>query len=583
MQPPPEDEPDISRLIEVTYSSTTDPAQFFELIAVWKRYMDSIEDVDRPGPHLTHFNKALDILGAMGRRRRAQSRDDEILGAFAAPAFLCDRSLTVRNMNTAAERLPAQRRATLFDAPSLQHGIKRLNALNQTDIVPILDGKGRMTDCAVISLRDSPETSDADRERGTCLIVLTRPADSKSQTWNRLTEGFGLSAAESSVLYALMSGQSPDEIAAARGVSMNTVRSQIRKLLDKTSATSLSDLIRQTIMICTQIETVSLATRLEGSATAEDEGGLQSLLTSDGRLLSFRDLGDPEGRPILFLHNMTGGTLLPRRIQRFARSQGWRLIAPSRPGFGASDSIALRDMALLDRTVRDCRELMDHLGVPSVLVLGLMSSAGIALNFARTYPQRTIAVLNVAHAGVCDAAMVADMPNPARTLAQTMFRSTAATRFLVRVGIGAIDMLGPQEMIRRLISQSPADLPLLDDNEMVQAMARLLHHASVQGGEAFSKDGFVALTDFRPMIRSLHPDIPLLALLGGDDTIYSPAHARRLLSELPDYPVEFVPAMGQYLFYRAHDLVFQRADALWSKGAARLTGASRATQISHQK
>lgn len=562
---------DFARLLEVTYSSTADPELFDDLLVVWEDYMTRTPDIDRSGPHLTHFNKALQIFSSMGRRRRQQGRDDDLLASFSTPAFLCNRDMTLRGMNGAARILLGNNQTGLLTQPDLARAVRALGPSRRTDIVPLTDADGRMTDCAVISLQSAPllethhDTSDQP-----CLIVLTKPGTTDNNAWAQLAARFDLSEAESQVLHGLLTGQNPASIAAARGVSVNTVRTQIRKLLEKTGTPSLADLVRQTLLICTQLETMALAGRMAGDRIDTSPEGERSILTSDGRLLTYRDLGDPDGRPLLFIHNMLGGTALPAVIQRTALRRGWRIIAPSRPGFGRSDAVALKNMDLVERSARDFVELLDHLHIPAALVLGLMSSAGLGLIFANRYPGRTAALLNVAHAGTYDDAMIADMPNPARTMARTFRRSSLATRFLVRVGIAAIDMPGPVAMMRRQIGQSPADSALADDDEMMTELGRLVQHAANQGGDAFTKDGFVALHDFRPFMRSLDPAIPALALLGQDDLVYQARHARRLLPDLPQYPVEYLPNAGQYLFYGQYEAVFDRAERLWAKRPDRL-------------
>lgn len=563
-EPKNDDKDAFSRLLEVTYSSTADPLLYDDLVSVWERYMERTPNIDSNGPHLTHFNRALGIFAAMGRQRKQDSREAEMLESFSTPAILCTRDMRILRCNTAAEQLMSGRREASFPgAEDLGQALAGLNNSRRADIVPLQNESGQLNDCAIVSLQSSSdEGDDTGTARDTCLVVLTRPGGQYSPAWQRLTEQFGLSLAESEVLHLLVSGVPTDDIATQRAVSMNTVRTQIRRLLEKTGAGSLSDLIRHTLMICAQMETVSLAVRLAGQQTQDGARDLQSILTSDGRLLSFREMGDPNGRPMLFLHNMMGGTALPAAIQRTARARGWRIIAPSRPGFGASDSVGLKDMALVDRTAKDLHELLDHLGVPAALVLGLMSSAGLALRFAYLYPGRTKAVLNISHAAVMDDQMIAAMTNPSRTMATTYRRSALALRFLVRVAVASVDVVGPEHMVRRMLSQCPADAKLLEDPQTVQALNNMLQHTTVQGGEAFSKDGFVSLHNFRDIITALPPELPTLCLLGGQDVIYVAEQALRILQGVQGYPVEVIPDAGQYLFYSHFKTVFDRADML---------------------
>lgn len=59
--------------------------------------------------------------------------------------------------------------------------------------------------------------------------------------WHQL---FGLTPAESAVAVALLGGQTADLVARERAVSLDTVRAQIRTVLQKTEAGNLRDLER---------------------------------------------------------------------------------------------------------------------------------------------------------------------------------------------------------------------------------------------------------------------------------------------------------------------------------------------------
>src|SRR6266508_482559 len=56
----------------------------------------------------------------------------------------------------------------------------------------------------------------------------------------------------------------------------------------------------------------------------------------DGRALAYAEYGDPTGRPVLFFHATPGYRRNPWTSDAELRSGGVRLIAPDRPGVGAS-------------------------------------------------------------------------------------------------------------------------------------------------------------------------------------------------------------------------------------------------------
>jgi DNA-binding CsgD family transcriptional regulator len=82
------------------------------------------------------------------------------------------------------------------------------------------------------------------------LVLITDPADTPVLAGQALQQLFALTAAEAGV--ALAAGHSAEAIAAEREVSLPTVRTQIRQMLEKTGARHLRDLGR----LLTEIPTV---------------------------------------------------------------------------------------------------------------------------------------------------------------------------------------------------------------------------------------------------------------------------------------------------------------------------------------
>lgn len=81
------------------------------------------------------------------------------------------------------------------------------------------------------------------RDGGGCAILIDGGAPSADRLRIWLSQHYGASRAEIEVAEALLKGRTPEEIGAARRVSMNTVRTQIRRLLDKTGARGIGRLL----------------------------------------------------------------------------------------------------------------------------------------------------------------------------------------------------------------------------------------------------------------------------------------------------------------------------------------------------
>jgi DNA-binding CsgD family transcriptional regulator len=76
------------------------------------------------------------------------------------------------------------------------------------------------------------------------VLIVVRMANAPLPAVSDLRGAFSLTGAEAAVTLALASGKTGAEVAAERGVSVTTVRSQVRTILEKAGAGSLRELTR---------------------------------------------------------------------------------------------------------------------------------------------------------------------------------------------------------------------------------------------------------------------------------------------------------------------------------------------------
>ena len=117
-----------------------------------------------------------------------------------------------------------------------------------------------------------------------------------------------------------------------------------------------------------------------------------TLELADGRRLAFDDVGDPDGRPVVYLHGCPDSRLTRHPDDSIAARAGVRLVAVDRPGYGSSDPPA--DWTL-DSVARDVAALVDHLRIERSALLGWSSGGPVALACAAAFPQ-TFDVVGVA-------------------------------------------------------------------------------------------------------------------------------------------------------------------------------------------
>lgn len=549
--------PDLSeqenKLLELTYSATADPSLFHELLERWEVYLQTLDERNLRGGDFDfekHFNLAFEVLTRIGRPAKQAMALEEMLRTINLPAVIVDQALNA---------IFATANMHLLDliGPDLtKAAIAKVQSGSRFELIPLFDAEGFLESVAIVT----KASDDGPGNIGRFVIALSSGGVDDT-ILSSVKDRFGLTDAEAEVLDLLLQGNSVSAISDHRHVSEATTRSQVRRLLEKTHTNNMTQMITKVMNLTAPINGLEVSKKLLGRTSGSDHQ-ISKIITAEGRVLAYRQFGDLNGRPILMWHNMMGGPYWLNALEKVCAQNGWRIIAPSRPGFGESDSVAAEGLKLVQQTGSDGRFLLDHLGVARALVFGVTSSAGLAAQFAVDHADRTRAVFTVGHAGLMDREMIAAMKNPARATALTYLRSPTALRYLIRVAVASIDILGPEKMMRRYFKGSAADLALLEDEGVMSAMCRGLNHAMAQGGEAFSRDCFVALTDWSETWARVN--CATTCILGAEDPVYPIGHAKRLTSNLPNIRLIVVPNAGQYVHYAGMDRFMSALEETWN-------------------
>ncbi|KAK6502906.1 hypothetical protein TWF481_007947 [Arthrobotrys musiformis] len=113
------------------------------------------------------------------------------------------------------------------------------------------------------------------------------------------------------------------------------------------------------------------------------EGILESLLLSNGRTLTYRTYGPPNGNPIFYLHGSPSSSLEAAALLPHLSSRNIRIIAPNRPGFGHSSHYKPRKIT---DHAHDILALADSLGIQTFKVMGLSGGGPYSLACTRVIP-----------------------------------------------------------------------------------------------------------------------------------------------------------------------------------------------------
>ena len=113
-----------------------------------------------------------------------------------------------------------------------------------------------------------------------------------------------------------------------------------------------------------------------------DQGKLK---VSDLHTIHYEQSGNPQGKPVIFLHGGPGGGITPMYRQYFD-PQKWRIIIFAQRGCGQSTPYAeLRENTTWD-LVSDIEKIRDHLGIDKWVVFGGSWGSTLALAYSQTHP-----------------------------------------------------------------------------------------------------------------------------------------------------------------------------------------------------
>jgi DNA-binding CsgD family transcriptional regulator len=186
-----------------------------------------------------------------------------------------------------------------------------------------------------------------------------------------LEEVFQLTTAEQGIVRSLVEGLDSKTIAADRGTSEGTVRSQIKSILSKMNARSQSEVIRLVLSLRDVSQPVSATPlSLPSPQVSFTAGWLESevwkpfktIILPDGRRMDYHDMGPAQGAPVLFSHMGYALVRWHKPMLKLAVQHGLRVIVPIRAGYGQSDNLSLK-ADVLQATRDDTRFLLNHLGI----------------------------------------------------------------------------------------------------------------------------------------------------------------------------------------------------------------------------
>ncbi len=517
--------------------------------------------------HLHRAEDVLDLVPPTSDDAETNEGDQHLQDLAGKATIVFDNSLHIIGLNNSARSLLSVRVGDHLDQlpildpdrRSLSNCVSRLFTSNKAEPATLRIRPSQSDRLVVFHLRKLT-TADG----STFVTSMTSDIHWPENYEDMLRRTFALSRAESEIVRHIVDCNSLNDIAKRRGRSIGTVRNQVKSILAKIGVSSQVELVR---MVMSVIDLTTLAektpetpTPIQLVQTRLPPTCQRSVLGRDGRNLEYLILGDPNGRPVLYLQSDLALTRLPASIEKKAKQRRLKIISPVRAGYGQSDPVP-HHADFCEQVALDLLTVMDAEHAAALPVIAMSEDFQFVPWMHLKRPGSVTALISNAGSFPVPVRPTETPNNPwHRFIYITAQYRPELLPFAAKVCFKAAQRLGKRDMFRRIFAASPSDLDLFNCPEV---QAAILAGSNVAVSKDFSgHDTFIKQMlsyndpDGTVRLNQLKSQVPVYALHGLKDpslpeTLRSDIQARYSWVTYKSYP-----DAGQLLFFKHPDDAF---------------------------
>lgn len=268
-----------------------------------------------------------------------------------------------------------------------------------------------------------------------------------------------------------------------------------------------------------------------------------------GRRLALDDVGDPDGRPVLYLHGNPDSRLARHPDDGIAAGAGVRLLAVDRPGFGASDPDPTGGLTALGR---DLGRVLDELGIATVALLGWSSGGLAALAAAAELGDRVDAVVTLASLPPVEAytdPVVVEALGPARRSFVELAAEVPPDELAAEVAPHLVPLGITDELALDHVREGAGPVGRAEMDAVpgaAEQLGRALVEAVRQGTVGVEHDLRLQLTPGLDLSRIA---VPVRCLHGGRDDVAPPTVGAWLVARLPHGTLDVLDGAGHHMLF----------------------------------
>ncbi len=261
----------------------------------------------------------------------------------------------------------------------------------------------------------------------------------------------------------------------------------------------------------------------------------------DRRTLEYADLGDPSGTPVMFFHGTPATAGQAAIIADAAGRHGVRLIAASRPGYGASTN----SPPGLAPTAAAMLEMADQVGLQRFAVLGASGGGPFALAAAAVAPARVGAVVVTGGLGVCSEVTPEVLGDEDRWALALLAEGDVevAVRIMTELcdpRLAGLRGLSGEEFSAALQKRAPpGEKDWFDEHPDLRAPFEGDFQRAITTSDGYTRDNLSWLGPWDIDLSAV--TAPVWLVYGESDKVAAPAHGEWLHARLPSSELHVVP------------------------------------------
>ena len=547
-------------IIASTYRSIIDEHAFDEMVANWGAKL-ALSGAGTGQPkvskgllsQLLAFRNTLEQMDVPAENDPLKLAVSEVPG----PAMVLSPNGNIAVVNIAGERAFGKRQGAFMDAAVIApNSVEDYRALLRA-----ATGQGNAAQAILTILPATEDYGESFLAEG---YLIRMPGQSRAHiairsleiAWGagiaeRLQQAFGLTQAESEVAHLFFRLRNLESIAAQRGVSLLTVRTQVKTIMAKMGAPSNIDLMRLLAMIASR-EHVGF--RGEDPVWHDPLGREKLIEMPDGRKIAWTWMGARRGVPVVMLRGLPMTYLLPGDGEARLHDAGICLYLPSRPGHGNSTMDSSLDV-MSDNLVA-LRAFLDQVVGRPCLGVGMASGTLPLVVEAVANPSRFHAILAVGFSCGIDPSGVRRQPQIQRIMLQLAERAPWVAELMAKSGHRMMRQHGLDWYLDRAFRHTPLNQQTVRNPDWTALIRNACEHLLKQGHATFVRELQLSRHDMEGALREL--PIPMRYLAPLEDSAVDLASCRQLERDNPMITVEPVPDAAELVFYQRNDLILDR-------------------------